>query len=427
MANEEHLKIFKQGIEVWNEWRKVNEDINTVFRPDLSWAELSGLKLRGVNLRNVNLEHADLSRAELNGAKLINALCDSADFTNANLYRADLRLTSLKSAYLNDADLCGADLSEANLQAAFIFDANLTNAKLWNTVISGANLTRANLHSADLRYSDLRETILKDATLTGVRLYHNALIGWIIEDVNCDYIYFDENGKERQPQNRDFERGEFEQLYRSVPTYEYAFEHGMRWIDAAMMNEITKEIQKEKPELGVRLISFDIKGFYPRASFEISSQGFKEEAEKAIATRYESRIHKLEVAAKKYFLESHMLEAKNKTLQEVLDMLLKDLATPRETYIDININFLENEGITRQQVEELVQQIKHNHELIKSVQQLQSEDIDILKFAIERLNPYLREAFNKEFDPASTKVLKTLSKAVLKFFPGDIVGDQIDW
>jgi len=38
MANQEHLDILKQGLEVWNQWREENADI----RPDLSDAELPG-------------------------------------------------------------------------------------------------------------------------------------------------------------------------------------------------------------------------------------------------------------------------------------------------------------------------------------------------------------------------------------------------
>lgn len=37
MANEEHIAILKQGVEVWNNWRQENPDI----RPDLSTLSLS--------------------------------------------------------------------------------------------------------------------------------------------------------------------------------------------------------------------------------------------------------------------------------------------------------------------------------------------------------------------------------------------------
>ncbi len=43
MANEEHLKILKQGVEAWNEWREKNPQII----PDLSKANLSKADLPG--------------------------------------------------------------------------------------------------------------------------------------------------------------------------------------------------------------------------------------------------------------------------------------------------------------------------------------------------------------------------------------------
>ena len=42
MANEEHLRIIKQGVEAWNRWRKENLEI----MPDLSKANLNGANLR---------------------------------------------------------------------------------------------------------------------------------------------------------------------------------------------------------------------------------------------------------------------------------------------------------------------------------------------------------------------------------------------
>ncbi len=59
MANEEHLKILKQGVEAWNEWRKKNPQRT----PDLSKA----------NLSEADLYVANLSRADLTGAQDLTA------------------------------------------------------------------------------------------------------------------------------------------------------------------------------------------------------------------------------------------------------------------------------------------------------------------------------------------------------------------
>ncbi len=46
MANEEHFGILRQGVAVWNEWRRVNPEVV----PDLNAAELQWASLHGVDL-----------------------------------------------------------------------------------------------------------------------------------------------------------------------------------------------------------------------------------------------------------------------------------------------------------------------------------------------------------------------------------------
>ena len=50
MANREHLKILKQGVDAWNKWRKENLEI----KPDLNGATLSGAKLIRADLKKQN-------------------------------------------------------------------------------------------------------------------------------------------------------------------------------------------------------------------------------------------------------------------------------------------------------------------------------------------------------------------------------------
>ena len=65
MANEEHLKILKQGVGRWNKWRENNLDI----KPNLSGANLSFTDLSDTNLNNVDLSNAKLSFTDLRGTK----------------------------------------------------------------------------------------------------------------------------------------------------------------------------------------------------------------------------------------------------------------------------------------------------------------------------------------------------------------------
>jgi hypothetical protein len=141
MANKEHLAILKQGVEVWNKWRRENPNV----RPSLEGANLSRTKLSGANLRFSILNIADLSDADLSETNLGNA-----KLREANLYRADLQL----------ANLHGADLKFANLS-----DANLANASLRGCNLSNADLSLSNLQGVDLSLADLGNTNFTDATI----------------------------------------------------------------------------------------------------------------------------------------------------------------------------------------------------------------------------------------------------------------------
>jgi uncharacterized protein YjbI with pentapeptide repeats len=69
MANEEHLKILKQGVEVWNKWRKDNPQI----KPDLGNADLGRVNLSNADHSYANLVIANFKKAELSGSHLSEA------------------------------------------------------------------------------------------------------------------------------------------------------------------------------------------------------------------------------------------------------------------------------------------------------------------------------------------------------------------
>lgn len=173
MANQEHLNILKQGVDVWNQWRQEHPDVE----PDLS-----GEKLLFADLRDANLTRANLKDATLNGADLKNA-----DLRDANLTRAELRSTDLRGANLNKADLKdanlrnvdlrGDDLRNVDLWGGNLSEAHLNNADLRGNVLAGANLVFADLSYADLTGTDLREADLSYADLTRATLSRTRLVG----------------------------------------------------------------------------------------------------------------------------------------------------------------------------------------------------------------------------------------------------------
>lgn len=135
MANEEHLKILKQGVEVWNKWREDNPDI----RPDLIGGDLTG-----GNLVGANLTEADFTRANLTGADLSYANLRDADLNGANLSRAYLGGVVLWGANLSGANLRRANLSGANLRSATLMRANLMDAVVCFTSFGNIDLSLTN-------------------------------------------------------------------------------------------------------------------------------------------------------------------------------------------------------------------------------------------------------------------------------------------
>jgi hypothetical protein len=141
MADLEQLKLLKDSIDAWNQWRRDTPEI---------FVDLYGADLRRAYLRGANLEGADLSGADLNGADLSRANLEGADLSRANLRTAYLDGANLRGAYLDWADLSRANLEGADLGNAILLEANLRLANLRQATLDGANLTGANLTGANL-------------------------------------------------------------------------------------------------------------------------------------------------------------------------------------------------------------------------------------------------------------------------------------
>jgi uncharacterized protein YjbI with pentapeptide repeats len=147
MAVEEYLKILRQGVEAWNDWREMNPE---VLQPDLSGAFLYRHNLRRVNLSKANLARANLAQADLRRANLSGVYLYEAFINGADLRYADLSGAILPEAKLGDADLRGANLTGATLAGADLDLADLQGANLSGADLSKAHLIETNLHNANL-------------------------------------------------------------------------------------------------------------------------------------------------------------------------------------------------------------------------------------------------------------------------------------
>jgi uncharacterized protein YjbI with pentapeptide repeats len=167
MANEEHLKILKQGVNAWNEWRKKNPGTE----PDLSetafWFELQVWEQeRNLRSRDKLWGRKDLTRAEFKKAVLIDIDLSGVDFRGADLHGSDISRSNLSRATFCNANLREADLSGSILESADLFDAYARDADFREAECSGACFRRT-----DLLGADLREAVFAGADFEGAQLW----------------------------------------------------------------------------------------------------------------------------------------------------------------------------------------------------------------------------------------------------------------
>ncbi|HEV8484757.1 MAG TPA: toll/interleukin-1 receptor domain-containing protein [Blastocatellia bacterium] len=114
MANEEHLKILRQGVKAWNQWRERNPEIQP---------NLSGAGLKSEDLTNANLSHTDM--------------------TDAILCYANFKTTDLSYAILKAADIRGASFVQATFNYASFEDTDFDRAIVGWTAFGSNDLSLA--------------------------------------------------------------------------------------------------------------------------------------------------------------------------------------------------------------------------------------------------------------------------------------------
>lgn len=175
MANPEHVKILKQGVEVWNKWRGQNSHII----PSLNKADLRGENLNKVKLDKVLLHGTDLRGANLQDADIGKTELIQTQFDEANLVKADLRGSKIYEAYFTKANLTEANLSDALFFATFLNKANLSLADL-----GGCEFRLSDLIEADLTSTELCGTFFSSTKLKGANLENSLIVNTIFSDIN---------------------------------------------------------------------------------------------------------------------------------------------------------------------------------------------------------------------------------------------------
>lgn len=282
MANEEQLKRLKQGVDVWNEWRK--NDIE---------AEID---LIGANLVEANLIEANLCWANLRDAKLRNA-----KLTEADLHDADL----------TEADLSGANLGWADLICANFIEADLSGADLIEADLSEADLNRANLYRADLSRIRALHTNFTRAVFTGACIEDwNINSQTKLDNIQCEYIYLKRNKQERRPShpNRNFEPGEFTKLFqKALSTVDLIFRNGVDW-QALLISLEKLRVEAAGAELSIQAIENKNDGAFV-VRVNTPPEANKAEVEKFLKREYEVALKALD---EKYQVQ---LQAKDREIE----------------------------------------------------------------------------------------------------------------
>jgi len=207
MANEEHLKILKQGVEAWNEWRTANLEVAPdLSGTNLSWTYLGGANFGGVNLREANLYQAKLRKANLSEAKLDRAQLRVANLREANLIwasfgDADLTQADLSEARLFRTELTGADFSEATIGYTTFADVDLSVVKGIDT-IRHSGPSEVGIHTIYQSKGKISPQFLRGAGVPDSFIdYMSSLVGTAFEFYSCFISY---SGKDQEFADRLF-------------------------------------------------------------------------------------------------------------------------------------------------------------------------------------------------------------------------------
>lgn len=245
----------------------------------------------------------------------------------------DLRGLYLPNTILIGIDLSGADLSFSNLNnsnlssselsGTVFIDANLENSKFIHSQMYGTALTRSNLRGANFDGASLNSAYLKEADITGAIFQGTTYYNWTITDIKCNYIMRGINELIKEPHSKDYEVGEFEQLYKDTNKLEYIFVDEFTVIDILLMEKVVNEINDQNKDFDLKLDCFHQRG-QARAEFVITDLSKSKDTIEEINNKFKSLKleykHKLELA-----------NMKSDTLQDVLKSFINSPQTVTNT------------------------------------------------------------------------------------------------
>lgn len=156
MANPEHEAILRQGVEVWNAWRKDYP----VQRPNLSGADFRQFDLSGADFSGANLSVAGFSKANFRGADLSEASLFGAYLLEVNLIEATLVRTVLRNADLSKSNLSRSNLTEVDLTSTYLTQVDLHEANLTGSKIKSRDFFQTNFEVAQIDWITIDDQVV---------------------------------------------------------------------------------------------------------------------------------------------------------------------------------------------------------------------------------------------------------------------------
>jgi uncharacterized protein YjbI with pentapeptide repeats len=333
-------------------------DFTNFSDADLRWSTFKGSKLRNSKFDNAKLFKIDLEGANLRGSSL-----QQANLSEANLKYTKLSWSNLVGVSLKKACLINASIENSNLQRSDLSSANLSNANLRRSTLIRANLTNANLTNAYLSGCNFAGADLTNACITGAVLNATHTDGWKINNIDCDYIYFDKEGILRTPPHRNFEKGEFEELYSWFPSFIYYFKDSMHALDPYLISLIISSLNKTIKGLHLDIDEIKARGLTPQVVLSVKSEHSTLEIEQIVKNMFDDNLailHKqfanIELAMTNNILPAIENSIKN-TMKE-FPMNKLEFNAPVGTVIAENNGTINIQSITKSEIIQIKDEIE---------------------------------------------------------------------
>lgn len=296
-------------------------------------AHLRRVEVRKIHLRGADFRYAVLEDVKLNEARLRDANFGRASLRNVELNGADLRYACFQAAYLEECKLNHANLNSTKFQNARLIRTEFRNSRLrranlkrsdnYRTDFSDADCTAIKFKHAILNTAQLLRTELSKANLSGVTMYAVLTDDWHIDRAMCTYFfvgYFDglKFKKKRIPKQGFLSHKEFEDRFKSRPTIEFMFEHGMPALGPAILATAIDSATLERPETGLRLLDITARGGMPRAIIEVAEKVSRKDVLALVQAYYDQTIRQMR----------HEIDALRGDKESLLQIVSKKMLLP---------------------------------------------------------------------------------------------------